>query len=119
MAAFRKVLASGGPSTFFTGWAPTFVGFFIWGGVTYALTEYLRRQLTSFAGLEAASLEVPIILCASAISGAVGSYILCPFEAVRIRSVALSGTEKTKKNVLEILNKIIEVGTLSSVLPCK
>lgn len=111
---FRKVLESGGPSSFFTGWVPTFVGFFIWGAGTYALTEYLRRFFTGLAGINASELEVQVILGASAISAIFGSFILCPFEAVRIRSVALSGSRgQEKKNIIEILNKMIEVSSVA------
>jgi solute carrier family 25 phosphate transporter 3 len=86
--SFKKVLKEGGPSSFFTGWAPTFLGFFVWGGFSYTMTELLRRYLTAAAGPDAASLEVPIILVASGISAMLGSFVICPFEAVRIRSVA-------------------------------
>ena len=109
IAGFEKVLASGGLTSFFTGWVPTFVGFFIWGGTTYTLTEYLRRVFTDLAGLEASSLEIPIILGASAISATVGAFILCPFEAVRIRAVALSGSSKENKSIVEVLNQMISV----------
>lgn len=67
---------------------PTFVGFFAWGGFSYALTEFLRRALAELAGADAGRLEVPIILTAAGIGAFFGSFILCPFEAVRIRSVA-------------------------------
>lgn len=86
--SFKKVLRDGGPSSFFTGWAPTFIGFFVWGGFSYTMTELLRRYLTTAAGPEAGNLEVPIILLASGISALFGSFVICPFEAVRIRSVA-------------------------------
>jgi solute carrier family 25 phosphate transporter 3 len=62
---FQKVFQEGGSGAFFTGWAPTFLGFFVWGGLSYALTEFLRRSFQELAGLDAASLEVPIILAAS------------------------------------------------------
>lgn len=75
IVGFQKVLADGGPTGFFTGWAPTFVGFFIWGGQSYALNEYLRRLFAGLAGIEASNLEVPIILAASAISATVGAFM--------------------------------------------
>ena len=43
--AFKKVVNEEGLSTFFSGWAPTFVGFFCWGAVGYTLTEFLKRQI--------------------------------------------------------------------------
>jgi len=69
----------------------------------------MKRVFIGLAGLEATTLEVPIILAASAISAAVGAFILCPFEAVRIRSVALS---KSKQNILDVLNKMLAVSFL-------
>ena len=52
------------------------------------LTEFLRRYITELMGAGAVGLEVPIILAASAIGSFVGAFVLCPFESVRIRSVA-------------------------------
>lgn len=109
--AFKKVLATGGPTSFFTGWVPTFVGFFVWGGAAYGLTEFLRRTFTELAGSDAPNLEVPIIFGASAIAAVVGSYILCPFEAARIRLVAQSGPKKT---IFDVLTTIVKVRLLET-----
>jgi solute carrier family 25 (mitochondrial phosphate transporter), member 3 len=86
--SFKKVLKEEGAAGFLQGWAPTFLGFFIWGGISYALTEFIRRSLTEGLGPNASGLEVPIILGASAVGAFVGSFVLCPFESVRIRSVS-------------------------------
>ena len=88
VAAFQKLVADEGLTGFFSGWVPTFIGFFFWGAGTYSLTELLRRYFNESLGSQAANLEVPIILTASAISASVGTFILVPFESVRIRSVA-------------------------------
>lgn len=40
---FGLLLEESGISGFFAGWVPTFVGFFINGGFSYALTEFFRR----------------------------------------------------------------------------
>jgi len=37
------VLEENGVSGLFAGWVPTFVGFFILGGVSYVLVEFFRR----------------------------------------------------------------------------
>lgn len=114
---FKQVMKEGGVSSFFTGWAPTFVGFFLWGGLSYALTEYLRRVATSLAGADAGSLEVPIILTASALAAFVGSFVICPFEAVRIRSVAQPGYGKT---IIDVLNRMVKeegIETLFKAVP--
>lgn len=77
-----------GPSTLFTGWLPTYLGNFAGGGALYLATEYIRRTLSEAAGVEAISLEVPIILFAAAIAASLNACLICPFEAVRIRTVA-------------------------------
>jgi hypothetical protein len=66
----------------------TFVGFFVWGGVSYALTEYIRRTLAGGLGADAGGFDVQIILYAAAVGAFFGSFIICPFESVRIRSVS-------------------------------
>ena len=88
LASFQSVWKEEGPSTFFTGWLPTFCGYFISGGVLFALTEVIRRSLTEAAGANAMSLEVPIILAAASVASASAAILYCPFDAVRIRSVA-------------------------------
>jgi len=87
--AFKKVYRDDGAAGFIQGWIPTFVGFFVWGGLSYALTEFMRRTVTgTLSATDAANLEVPIILFAAAVGAFAGSFILCPFESVRIRSVS-------------------------------
>lgn len=85
---FKKVIDEEGFNAFFTGWQPTFIGFFLWGGFTYVLTEYMRRYLTEIAGGAAGSNEVPIILAAAGFAAFLGCFVISPFESVRIRSVA-------------------------------
>jgi solute carrier family 25 (mitochondrial phosphate transporter), member 3 len=86
--SFSTVWKEEGAKGFLQGWAPTFVGFFVWGGVSYALTEFIRRTLTESLGPAEGGYEVPIILAAAAVGAFTGSFILCPFESVRIRSVS-------------------------------
>ena len=115
--AFKRVLREGGLSGFFTGWAPTFLGFFFWGGVAYSITEFLRRTFQAYAGDAAGSLEVPIILLAAGLAATVGSFVICPFEAVRIRSVA---QQDYGGNILEVSRRMVQeegVGTLFSAVP--
>lgn len=109
---FQKVYKEEGAAGFIQGWVPTFAGFFVWGGVSYALTEYIRRTLCD--GLRAdelSSLEVPIILLSAAIGAFVGSFIICPFESVRIRSVS---QKAFAPNILAVAGRMInEEGVLS------
>lgn len=108
ISAFKNLVADKGLKGFFSGWIPTFIGFFFWGGFTYSLTELLRRYLNDSLGSQAASLEVPIILASSAVAAGLGTFILVPFESVRIRSVAQG------RNFLDVTGSIIkDEGALS------
>lgn len=87
-SAFGTVFEEGGIDAFFNGWQPTFLGYFFWGGLSYALTEFLRRTLIDEFRPVEASLEILIILFAASMGAFVGSFVICPFESVRIRSVS-------------------------------
>lgn len=81
------------------------------------MAELVRRYLNDQAGLQAGSLEIPIILLSSAISATVGTFILVPFESVRIRSVA---QPEYGKNFPDVTKRIIEeegVSSLFSAVP--
>jgi solute carrier family 25 phosphate transporter 3 len=110
--SFRRVWKEQGMEGFFRGWAPTFLGFFVWGGISYALTEYLRRTAAAMSGTSASSLDVPVILASSAIASFFGSFILCPFEAVRIRSVA---QPDYAPNIVLVLKRMVDEEGLSSL----
>jgi solute carrier family 25 (mitochondrial phosphate transporter), member 3 len=55
-------------------------------------------------GINAGSYEVPIILFASAFGAFVGSFILCPFESVRIRSVS---QKDYAPDILQVVTRMI------------
>jgi len=110
-SSFQTVLREEGAGTFFTGWAPTFLGFFFWGGVAYTMTELLRRFFTEYAGDGAQ--EVPIILAASGLSALLGCFIICPFEAVRIRSVA---QPDYAPNIVGVLQRMVKEEGPSSLI---
>ena len=87
-STFKKLVNEDGITGFFVGWVPTTIGFFCWGAVSYSITELIRRYLNDYLGPQAVTFEVPVVLTAAAISSFVSVFFLCPFEAVRIRSVA-------------------------------
>jgi solute carrier family 25 phosphate transporter 3 len=64
ISAFKTLLSEVGPKGFYAGWIPTFVGFFLYGGISYASTEFFRREFTDLLGATASSFEVPVILAA-------------------------------------------------------
>lgn len=113
----NKVVQEEGVRTLFTGWAPTFTGFFFWGGVSYTVTEAVRRIGTEIMGAEAVTYEVPIILVAASIGAFLGCFIISPFETVRIRSVA---QPDYADNILGVLGRMVKeegVGSLFNAVP--
>jgi solute carrier family 25 phosphate transporter 3 len=108
VSAFRKVAGDRGIGGFFDGWAPTFVGFFCWGSASYSTTELLRRYFNDYLGADAIGLEVPVILMSSAIGAALSTFILCPFESVRIRSVS---QPDYGGNLIDVTGRMIKVRT--------
>lgn len=99
VASFTKVLDEEGVSAFFNGWEPTFIGFFLTGGVGFFLTEYFRRYYTTLitsvmslseagASTVISSMEIPLIAASAATAGFFCCFILAPFDAVRIRTVS-------------------------------
>jgi hypothetical protein len=65
LQALQIISQENGLTGFFAGWVPTFVGFFITGGISYTAIEFFRRYYTELAGSMAESYEIPIILAAS------------------------------------------------------
>jgi len=117
LPAVQSVWKEEGPGTFFTGWLPTFCGHFFAGGVLFATTEFIRRSLIDAAGANAMSLEVPIILAAASIASATGAVIYCPFDAVRIRSVA---QPNYGANAFETVSRMVEeegIEVLTNAIP--
>lgn len=115
--AFKKVVKDRGLTGFFDGWAPTFVGFFCWGSASYSSTELLRRLFNDALGPGAIGYEVPVILGSSAIGASLSTFILCPFESVRIRSVS---QPDYGKNLVDVTTRIIKeegLGSLFSAVP--
>lgn len=118
LPSFQSVWKEEGAGTFFTGWLPTVFGHFFGGGVLYATTEVIRRSLIDAAGVNAMSLEVPIILVSASIASAVAGALYCPFDAVRIRSVAQpdygsnaieTASRMVKEEGIEVLTDAIPV----------
>jgi len=104
--SLKKLVDEEGIRSFFNGWQPTFLGFFVWGGFAYISTEYFRRLIIDFVGVGATTLEVPIILAAAATSAFFGSFLIAPFETVRIRTVA---EPKFGSNIFTVSGRILMV----------
>ncbi len=105
ISSFQKIVDERGLTGFFNGWIPTFVGFFFWGGFSYSLTEVIRRSLLISAGAEAANLEIQIVLVSASVAAFFGTFVLVPFESVRIRSVA---QPDFGKNIFDVTKRMVK-----------
>ena len=117
ISALKTVAKEEGFGTFFNGWEPTFLGFFVNGGLGYSTIEYFRRTFIEMAGPNAGALEIPIILGSALISACLGSFTLAPFESVRIRAVA---QPDYADNIVGVLKRIVAeegAGSLFSAVP--
>jgi len=115
--SFKILSNEGGISGFFRGWAPTFLGFFINGGITYSGTEFFRRYYGNFLGDAAPNLEIPIILASASSAAFFGAFLLCPTEAVRIRSVA---QPDFGSNIIDVTKRMVKeegIESLFSAVP--
>eukprot|EP00551_Chaetoceros_affinis_P009508 CAMPEP_0203670784 /NCGR_PEP_ID=MMETSP0090-20130426/6773_1 /ASSEMBLY_ACC=CAM_ASM_001088 /TAXON_ID=426623 /ORGANISM="Chaetoceros affinis, Strain CCMP159" /LENGTH=849 /DNA_ID=CAMNT_0050535727 /DNA_START=9 /DNA_END=2554 /DNA_ORIENTATION=- len=88
ISTLNLLLEENGVPGLFAGWVPTLIGFFINGGISFALTEFWRSFYFDLAGDIAFDYEIPIIVAAAATAAVFGSFTLAPSEAIRIRSVA-------------------------------
>ena len=76
VSAFNTLLEENGVYGLYAGWVPTFLGFFVYGGISYAATEFFRRYyIDLFGGL--ISTEVPFILAAGV------SILVCVYDWIQ------------------------------------
>ena len=121
IGTFKKVLKEEGPATLFDGWEPTFLGFFVGGGAAFFLTEYFRRYYTELATtmiMSAQSIseikvapiisnwEIPLIVVSAATSGFLCCFIIAPFDAIRVRTVA---QPDYADNIFGVVSRMIQV----------
>lgn len=117
VTSFKILSKEGGFSSFFVGWVPTFLGFFVNGGIAYSVTEFFRRYFSSIVGDTAANFEVLIILAAASSSAFIGAFLLAPFESIRIRCVA---QPDYAPNPFEVTKRIVVeegAGSLFAAIP--
>jgi len=86
---FRQVVRTEGAGALLTGFGPTFVGYFVQGGIKFGGYEYFKKTLTDMVGWDTAVRHrSSVYLGASAIAEFIADIALCPLEAVRIRLVS-------------------------------
>jgi len=127
IGTFKKVWVEEGPATLFDGWEPTFLGFFVGGAAAFFLTEYFRRSYTTLATtmimtaqstseITATSItsnyEIPLIIASAATSGFICCFLLAPFDAIRVRTVA---QPDYADNIFGVVSRMIQEEGLASL----
>lgn len=81
----REIVRTQGYKGLFLGLSPTAVGFSLQGAAKFALFDALKGVLPPVSGAE----KVALLAAAAASAEVAASTLLCPFEALRIRQVAV------------------------------
>lgn len=90
--ATETILKEGGPRALLVGAGATIVGYVVYGGVSFGLTEFFKRLFLELVGPEYATLyPFAVLLLASMSAAFFGAVAVTPFEALRIRSVTVEG----------------------------
>jgi hypothetical protein len=88
VGASKRIYEEGGPRGLLLGAGATIMGYFVYGAVSFGLTEYFKRVFLEVAGPEYATFyPFAILLLASMSAAFFGAVAVTPFEALRIRSV--------------------------------
>ena len=87
--AFRGVVDQDGPAGLLRGADTTALGYALSGSLSFGLEEVILRFAKEIAGPGNALLfGTPLLLCSAAAAVTISTIAVCPFETVRIRSVA-------------------------------
>lgn len=100
----RDIIRVQGYRGLFLGLSPTVVGFSLQGGAKFALFDGLKRTLPPVSGGE----KVALLAAAAATAEVAASTLLCPFEALRIRQVAVPETF-SGRGMLGGFRKVVEL----------
>ena len=85
---FSVMFKQEGLSSLLLGFRPTMTGYLLQGGAKFGFFELFKAESTKLVGQErAANNSMAIYLASSATAEIVASFLLCPFEALRIRKV--------------------------------
>ncbi|KAF9103832.1 mitochondrial phosphate carrier protein [Mortierella sp. AM989] len=86
---FRQIVKAEGPRALWTGFGPTFLGYFLQGGFKFGGYEFWKKTLIDFVGQEnAVQNRTAIYLVGAGIAEFFADVALCPLEATRIRLVS-------------------------------
>lgn len=88
----KSIIEDEGASMLFQGFGPTISGYFLHGSLKYGFYEVFKPIVSEFLVTSNVQLGSSLSLCIFVISGAlaelIGSFLLAPFESLRIRLVA-------------------------------
>jgi len=88
-AVFKHIYAQQGVKGLTVGWGPTLSGYMIQGACKFGFYEYFKCKAVDLLGLETVkNRTLPVYLVAGALAESIASFMLCPWEAVRIRMVS-------------------------------
>eukprot|EP00904_Undaria_pinnatifida_P009784 jgi/Undpi1/5936/HiC_scaffold_2.g01210.m1 len=96
ISTFGTLVKEEGANAFLLGAGATTVGYLLYGGISFGLTEFLKRRFVELAGPDLAALyPIPILLGASAISAFFAATAVTPFETLRIKTVTVPNFPRT------------------------
>lgn len=102
--AFRKIIAEEGPATLLKGLGATASGYFLHGAFKYSFYELFKILLVGDPVL-AIKPPLPVAALAGFFAECIACLLLCPMEAIRIRSVADSSFPPSVVSGLSLLYK--------------
>eukprot|EP00752_Nemacystus_decipiens_P011093 g9855.t1 len=118
VSTFGTLVKEEGVQAFLLGTGATIVGYLFYGGVSFGLTEYLKRRFVELAGPDLAALyPIPILLGASAISACFAATAVTPFETLRIKTVTVPNFPKTLAGAMSEMVSTGRVGDLVAGVP--
>ena len=89
IGGFRRVISTEGAGAVWTGFGPTFAGYFLQGAFKFGGYELFKQQFINQLGYETAKNNRTAVYLASAATAEFFADIaLCPLEATRIRLVS-------------------------------
>lgn len=116
--AFSKIIKDDGLSVLKTGLVPTLIGYFFQGSLKYGFYELFKPSITSLI-YDANFVGTPILsfIIASSLADTIGSTVLSPFEAARVRLVANPDYAPTFATCIKNMVATNGVGSLFESLP--
>ncbi|CAM9436051.1 unnamed protein product [Ascophyllum nodosum] len=118
LSTFQTLVKEEGTEAFLLGAGATILGYLAYGGVSFGLTEFLKRRFVELAGPNLAALyPIPILLGASAISAGFSAAVVAPFETIRIKTVTVPNFPKTLVGAFSELVSSGRAGELIAGVP--